>query len=203
VTAHASLTAVTRALSLELVRWDAPAIATDALRELSDALRLATARDHFSVTTPHDYSATLHSAIAASSTHETAATCRDVLKVQSLLPWAYHYPARTGEESLATRIAFAELIGPDGPMSAPHSRVGFTLIAADTSYPRHAHPAVELYWVMSGHALWETPTAKRIVPPGEFVLHRSNEAHAMRTFDEPLLALWGWSGDTDTPAFYL
>jgi mannose-6-phosphate isomerase-like protein (cupin superfamily) len=203
VTAHASLSALTHALSLELARWEAPAIARDALRELNDALRSAVAREHFSVTRVHDYSATLDSAIAMSAAHATNVTCREVLNVQSFLPWTYHYPARAGEETLATHIAFAELIGPDGPMSAPHTRAGFTLIAPDTSYPMHAHPAVELYWVMSGHALWETATARRIVPPGEFVLHRSNEAHAMRTFDEPLLALWGWSGDLDTPAFYL
>jgi mannose-6-phosphate isomerase-like protein (cupin superfamily) len=203
VTAHASLTGFTRALSLELGRWDAPPAALGALRELNDALRSAVARGHFAATSLHDYNAMLDSAIASSNTHETAATCRALLNVRSQLPWTYHYPARAGEENLATQIAFAELIGPDGPMSALHSRVGFTLIAPNTSYPMHAHPAIELYWVMSGHALWETEASKRIAPPGEFVLHRSNEAHAMRTFDEPLLALWGWSGDIDTPAFYL
>jgi len=35
------------------------------------------------------------------------------------------------------------------------------------------------------------------------VLHRTNQPHAMRTFAEPLLALYGWRGDIDTPAFYL
>jgi mannose-6-phosphate isomerase-like protein (cupin superfamily) len=203
VTTLAPLTGLAQALSLELARRDAPPAARDALRDLVDTLRSAVARGRFSATSLHDYSATLDSAIASCNADETAATCRDLLNVRSLLPWTYHYAARAGEETLATQIAFAELIGPDGPMSAPHSRVGFTLIAPNTSYPMHAHPAVELYWVMSGHALWETPTTKHIVPPGEFVLHRSNEAHAMRTFDGPLLALWGWSGDVDTPAFYL
>jgi hypothetical protein len=37
----------------------------------------------------------------------------------------------------------------------------------------------------------------------DFVLHRSNEPHAMRTLTEPLLAIYSWSGDLDTAAFYL
>jgi mannose-6-phosphate isomerase-like protein (cupin superfamily) len=203
VTEHAALTALTRALVLELARWDAPPAALAALRKLNDTLRSAVSREHFGAASMHDYNAMLDAAVASSSDHNTAEPCRKLLAVRSLLPWTYHYAARAGEETLASRIAFAELIGPDGPMSAPHSRVGFTLIAPHTSYPMHAHPAVELYWVMAGHALWETEAAKHIAPPGEFVLHRSHEAHAMRTFDAPLLALWGWSGDIDTPAFYL
>jgi quercetin dioxygenase-like cupin family protein len=88
-------------------------------------------------------------------------------------------------------------------MDAPHCRVGFTLIAPNTFYPMHAHPATELYWIIAGHAEWSASGARRIVPPGGFVLHQSNEPHAMRTFAEPLLALYSWSGDLDTAAFYL
>jgi quercetin dioxygenase-like cupin family protein len=76
-------------------------------------------------------------------------------------------------------------------------------MAPDTFYPLHAHPAIELYLVIAGHAQWTTPASERIVPPGEFVLHHANQPHAMRTFAEPLLALYGWRGEIDTPAFYL
>jgi quercetin dioxygenase-like cupin family protein len=117
-------------------------------------------------------------------------------------PWVYHYP-RLADDDPGTRIAFAELIGPDGPLEAPDCRVGFTVMAEATTYPLHYHPAVELYWVIAGNAQWQTPTSDRIVPPGDLVLHRSNEPHAMRTFDEPLLALWGWTGEIDAPAIYL
>jgi hypothetical protein len=119
------------------------------------------------------------------------------------LAWHYHYAARPGEADLGDRIAFAELIGPRGPLDAPDCRVGFTLMALQTLYPLHAHPAIELYLVLSGEARWTTPTADRIVPPGEVVLHRSNEPHAMRTFGAPLLALYAWRGAIDVPAFYL
>ena len=130
--------------------------------------------------------------------------CRRPGGLSAPLPWRYSYPPRPEDAvDLAERIAFAELIGPRAPLTAPGCRAGFTLMAPDTFYPMHAHPAIELYLVVSGHAQWTTPEAERIVPPGEFVLHGSNQPHAMRTFAEPLLALYGWRGDLDTPAFYL
>lgn len=52
-------------------------------------------------------------------------------------------------------------------------------------------------------ARWTTQRDDRSVAPGGFVLHRSGEPHAMLTHEEPLLALWGWSGDVDTPAYYV
>jgi quercetin dioxygenase-like cupin family protein len=123
------------------------------------------------------------------------------------LVWHYHYAPHPGSppdaEDLAERIGFAELIGPRAPLTAPACRVGFTLLAPATCYPQHAHPAIELYLVISGHAQWTTPGDERIVPPGAFVLHSASKPHAMRTFAEPLLALYGWRGDIDTPAFYL
>jgi hypothetical protein len=75
-------------------------------------------------------------------------------------------------------------------------------MAPRTFYPLHTHPAVELYLVIAGEAQWTTPDADRIVPPGQFVLHRSNEPHAMRTFADPLLALYAWRGDLFAPAVY-
>jgi mannose-6-phosphate isomerase-like protein (cupin superfamily) len=119
------------------------------------------------------------------------------------LPWYYHYETRPGEADLSNHIAFAELVGPDGDMGAPDCRVGLTLMAPNTLYPLHAHPAIELYFVIAGTADWRAGDKTRRVPPGDLVLHRSSEPHAMRTTAEPLLALWSWSGDLDTPAYYL
>jgi hypothetical protein len=196
------LSLLTRALSLAIAAAEPPADARPAFRHLTDTLLSAMVREHFDAVTSGYYDATLDAAIAAAG-GATAAACRALPAVRKALPWVYHYEERAGEESLATRIAFAELIGPDGPMSAADARIGFTLMAPHTFYPLHAHPAVELYWVMSGHADWITAGPAHVAAPGRFVLHQSNQPHAMRTREEPLLALWGWSGDIDTPAFYL
>lgn len=186
----------------ERARSENPAVSRE-LGILKNALRRATPREDFAAPPAQDYASILDAALAAAADFDLAAAAWALAPIKRKLPWAYHYEARSADEDLAKRIAFAELIGPDGPLMAPDIRVGFTLMAPRTFYPLHAHPAVELYWVMSGHAEWTTPNREQITPPGRFVLHRSNEPHAMRTFDEPLLALWVWTGDIDTPSAYI
>ena len=172
-------------------------------RPLANLMQSARHARHQPFNVPsHGYEELVAGALAtapASSVTDIAACLQPVYRA---LPWVYHY-ARAADDDLSARIAFAELIGPDGPLIAPDCRVGFTVMAEQTTYPMHRHPAVELYLVMTGNARWRTPTSDRIVPPDELVLHRSNEPHAMRTFDEPLLALWGWTGNIDAPALYI
>ena len=199
-----SLQALVRVIAstADQVNPDSNEVGTELLR-LRRALRSAVARDHFVASPLHDYAAILDCALAGAKGQPLAGIGAALSAVRGVLPWTYHYESRRGEEDLASRIAFAELIGPDGPMDAPDARIGFTLLAPRTLYPMHAHPAVELYWVLSGHARWTSGHADATVPPGAFVLHRCNEPHAMQTTDEPLLALWGWSGDIDSPAAYI
>lgn len=182
------------------MRVSAPAL-EDSLTHLLRSVRRAQLRP-FTVPT-HGYAALVTHAIQHGQDGGIAGIATPLLSVRDSLPWVYHYPLRSPGEDLGNRIAFAELIGPDGPLQAPDCRVGFTVMAEQTDYPLHSHPAVELYLVVAGTAQWRTPTSDRRVPPGELVLHRSREAHAMRTFDEPLLALWAWSGEIDAPAVYL
>ncbi len=174
-----------------------------AAAHLRRAATLAVPRQQALASPANDYAAVLAEALrrARGQSASTIAAALETLPVA--LPWHYHYPPRPDAPDLARRIAFAELIGPDGPLDAPECRVGFTLMAPWTLYPLHAHPAVELYVVIAGHAAWTTPDATRIVPPGGSVLHHANQPHAMRSFAEPLLALYGWRGDIDTPAGYL
>jgi hypothetical protein len=169
------------------------------VRHLREAAQAAVPRASFAPSAGGGRAAILAAALA---------TCSDTIGAALAaapegLAWHYHYAPRPGEADLAERIAFSELIGPSGPLWAPGCRVGFTLMAPETLYPLHAHPAIELYLVLSGDAQWSTPASDRIVPAGEFVLHRSNEPHAMRTFGVPLLALYAWRGAIDVPAFYL
>ncbi len=199
---------VAQAIAAHLARARAPTDEIDAaVRHLRHAAEVASPREGFVSVPNRDHAAILAPAIAAGLTHAAASIAAALAALPGPLPWRYSYPPRPGapadDTDLAERISFAELIGPRAPLAAPGCRAGFTLMAPETFYPLHAHPAVELYLVISGHAQWSTPDAERIVPPGEYVLHRTLQPHAMRTFTEPLLALYGWSGDLDTPAFYL
>jgi quercetin dioxygenase-like cupin family protein len=200
----ASFSTVARAIAAHLAR--APSLEDEvaaAVRHLRRSAEIAVPRTDFTATSGRDHTALLAQAIAAGVDHAASAIAASLAALPGGLVWDYHYAPRPDATDLAERIAFAELIGPHAPLTAPACRVGFTLMAPATVYPLHAHPAIELYLVTSGHAQWTTPQSERIVPPGQFVLHRSNQAHAMRTFAEPLLALYGWRGDIETPAFYL
>lgn len=121
-----------------------------------------------------------------------------------LLPWKYNYAPRADLPDAGRKMAWGEIVGPEAPLVSDRFCLGFTLIAPHSFYPRHRHPATELYFVLAGTAEWTLgdDTGKR--PPGTFVLHPSGAAHSMRTFDEPLLALYTWNGaDVVTLSSYL
>jgi mannose-6-phosphate isomerase-like protein (cupin superfamily) len=170
------------------------------LDHMRRSVEAAAARPVSARVAAHDYSQLLASVLSQQPQDPIS---QALAKLPGSLPWHYTYETRPGEADLSDNVAFAELIGPDGDMDAPDCRVGFTLMAPGTFYPLHAHPAVELYFVISGNAEWQAGDTTRRVPPGELVLHRSSEPHSMRTFAEPLLALWSWSGDVDSPAYYI
>ncbi|MGE4252432.1 MAG: dimethylsulfonioproprionate lyase family protein [Parvibaculaceae bacterium] len=121
-------------------------------------------------------------------------------KAALLRDCAAHLPWTDGGFSLPAvirgRNAYAELIGPDGPLASPHCRFGFYLQAPDCLYPAHSHAAEELYLILSGAPEWQVDEAEPFVPaePG-LVHHLPWQTHAMRTGSAPLFALWVWLGD--------
>jgi len=75
------------------------------------------------------------------------------------------------------------------------------VIDADTVYPLHAHRIEELYYVLSGCAQWSHDGKDwETLPPGSIFHNSSYQAHTMRTFDHPLMAMglylppFGWEG---------
>lgn len=110
------------------------------------------------------------------------------------LPWTDG--GFTLPESISGRNAFAELIGPEGPLLSKECRFGFYLQAPHCLYPLHSHAAEELYLVLSGAPEWRLEGGQSFVPsaPG-LVHHLPWQRHEMRTRQTPLLALWVWLGD--------
>ena len=119
------------------------------------------------------------------------------------LPWHYSYPMRDDTPNLGQNIAFAEIIGPEAPFRSNSVCLGLTLIGPKTLYPPHRHPAVELYYVAAGTAIWTLDGVSQDNPPGTFILHPSQAIHAMQTQAAPLLAIYSWSGpDVRTTSVY-
>lgn len=114
------------------------------------------------------------------------------------LPWRYGYEATAAFPDLHLNMGWAEFVGPAAPWRSDDVCLGLTLIGPHSYYAPHRHPAVELYHVLTGVAEWSSHWRR----PGAFILHDSNQIHAMRTGDEPLLALYTWSGDVVSPSVW-
>ena len=124
------------------------------------------------------------------------------------LRWIAPYQAGEGADDLVTGYATTLLSMPGPPprpgYQAPFANanvlVGFTLQAPRIFYPLHRHKAPEIYHVISGTAQWQRdgePWRTRL--PGEWLFHASDQGHAMRTGDEPLLAMAAWIDHLDCP----
>lgn len=99
-------------------------------------------------------------------------------------------------ESASQHLAVTELVGPNGMFRMADVRVGLLIQHPGFQYLKHSHAAEELYLVLKGTADWAVDdAAPGLRPPGSFIHHRSFQPHRMTTHAEPLLALWGWTGD--------
>ncbi len=127
-------------------------------------------------------------------------------------PWTrtatyLHAPPSSG---FADRYAHATLLGPPdrepttaGAAAYPgvgEVALGLMLLAPDTHYPPHQHPADEVYLPLT-RADWLDPDGGYVpVPAGGLRHHRPWQPHAMRTGAHPLLAAYVWTGDVRTPS---
>ena len=79
--------------------------------------------------------------------------------------------------------------------------MGLLMLGPDVAYPRHRHPAEEIYSPLSGTAWWQRGDAPwRRVQPGTAIHHPPGLPHATRTGGDPLVALYLWRGEIATPA---
>jgi len=136
----------------------------------------------------------LADALAASQTHPLAAR---LAEVAAEIPWV-QVSGHTMPPSIAGRYAYCDIVGPDALVRSDDICFGAYLQYPDTWYPMHWHAAEELYFPISGTALWSRDgVAGEPVPPGQLIRHASYERHAMRTGTAPMLALWVWLGNLD------
>ena len=112
-----------------------------------------------------------------------------------------NYTAQRMGPDFVDRYGYVELVGPARAFESRKLLVGFLLLGPHTLYPDHAHAAEEVYHVVSGRASWRRGDgAWQIEPTGSVIHHTPHMPHAMRTEDEPLLALYCWMGNVTAPA---
>ena len=124
-----------------------------------------------------------------------------LLQCSDLLTWREAGFGKLPEE-FSKRIFASEIIGPKGIIDNPSMRVGLLFQLDHVAYPKHWHSAEELYLVLLGEAHWSVDDGSPEVRSSEnFVHHKSNQPHSMKTIEEPLLAMWGWTGDIDGQSY--
>lgn len=111
------------------------------------------------------------------------------------LRWRQTYTlAQVGARFLES-YGWAELLSPGAMIGAVQTTCGVLVLGPNTFYPSHRHEAEEIYLPLAGTAEWqqgEDAASWRRRSPGTLIHHSSEEPHAMRTGDEPLLAMYLW-----------
>ena len=171
------------------------------IRKVSAALDRVDAQRLDVQPTPHPLVRFLPAALALTRTH--APEVASVLEpIAERLPWRYGYEPRPDAPGLESAMGWAELVGPEAPFGSGEVCFGLTVIGPRSYYPPHHHPAIELYYVLVGHADWTAGERTATQPPGATILHQANSVHAMRTGEEPLLAIYSWTGDVISPSVW-
>ncbi|HLO76207.1 MAG TPA: dimethylsulfonioproprionate lyase family protein [Magnetospirillum sp.] len=190
------------ALVAELVR--PPLSAGEAAREVARVAELVAAAN--GEQSPFDathHPATRHLAEAVEGTRRYAPALAAALRpLAQALPWRYGYAPRADIPGLERDMAWAEIVGPAAPFRNSQVCLGLTLIGPHTHYPAHRHPAVEAYRVVNGTARWTAGDRAAPQQAGALILHPSELSHAMLTGAEPLLAVYSWTGDVDSPSIW-
>lgn len=102
------------------------------------------------------------------------------------------------------RYAYTELLGPTGLVRSESVSAGLLVLDAHTFYPPHAHPAEEVYHLLSGTSEWQQGDGCAVVlEAGARIHHGSAEPHSMRTGADALVALYLWRGDLHSPARFV
>lgn len=129
--------------------------------------------------------------------------CSMLRRLTPALSWNFEYAPHPDFPYLDKKIAFTQFVGPEDRWISSQLAIGLTLIAPETHYPAHCHPATEIYLPLSGTGLWAMGNAGRFPrQPGELILHRSGVPHATWAQEDPVLALYIWHGDIHSPSVW-
>ncbi|MER9656217.1 dimethylsulfoniopropionate lyase [Mesorhizobium sp. M0152] len=109
--------------------------------------------------------------------------------------WGQTYGEADFGKAFLDNYGWLEVFGTRGHFANDEVAAGLLILGPEIVYPDHHHVAEEIYIPLTGGTEWrmgEGDFRKR--GAGEVVHHASNVNHAMRTANEPLLALYIWRG---------
>ena len=130
--------------------------------------------DQDTITTP------LHRAIQHAATH---------------VNWQFIYSEAEVGRHFLDNCGYFELIGPTGHFHSDKCNAYIACWGPDLYYPAHHHASEELYFALSGAAMFESDGAvATALGPAEHRFHASHQPYAMTTTDNAILTLVLWRG---------
>jgi hypothetical protein len=109
------------------------------------------------------------------------------------LAWRQTYTRDEVGEEFLRNYAWAELSRSGSGIGDAQISCGVLVLGPNTFYPPHRHEAEEIYLPLAGTAEWlKGDGVWRHRRPGTLIYHSSEETHAMRTGEQPLLAMYLW-----------
>jgi hypothetical protein len=111
------------------------------------------------------------------------------------LRWGQTYSEADFGKAFIDNYGWLELFGTRGHFVNDEVAAGLLILGPEIVYPDHHHVAEEIYIPLTGGTEWRMGEGGfRVRAAGEVIHHASNVSHAMRTAEEPLLALYIWRG---------
>ncbi|RRH95810.1 transcriptional regulator [Mesorhizobium tamadayense] len=111
------------------------------------------------------------------------------------LRWGQTYTAADFGQTFIDNYGWLEVFGTRGHFINDEVAAGLLILGPGIVYPDHHHIAEEIYIPLTGGAEWRMGEGGfQVRAAGEVVRHASNVNHAMRTGEEPLMALYIWRG---------
>ena len=124
----------------------------------------------------------------------TASVIRAIDHVSDDLAWLYGY--EKVPRGLRDKYAFAEFLGPSGPVVSDKLILGLVLFAPKCTYPAHSHDGItESYYCLSG-AVSENDDG--VSAPGSLIFNPPGRNHRITVSErEPYLLAYAWIGPTE------
>ncbi|MEL6958004.1 MAG: dimethylsulfonioproprionate lyase family protein [Pseudomonadota bacterium] len=128
-------------------------------------------------------------------TRQTAPVIKALRCAAPEMEWRQTYSeAEVGARFLET-YGYVELFGPNGHFRSSKLRGYIGYWGPDLTYDWHAHEAEELYFTLSGKAVFSAHGAPNVMMSvGTARAHETNQPHLMITLDRPFLAYVLWRG---------
>ncbi|MFO8128175.1 dimethylsulfonioproprionate lyase family protein [Yoonia sp.] len=120
-----------------------------------------------------------------------ASMIRALESVQPDLSWQYGY--EKVPKGLLESYAYAEVIGPSGPVVSEEIILGVVLFAPGCTYPAHAHRGItESYVCLSGAV---SENHQGVYVPGSMIFNPPEHLHRITVgINEPALLAYAWMG---------